>query len=136
MKLTPCEGRRPYTSKISEEPEILLAMAPIFYVLARTCLVAPVIAAERGVGAVAAVVRSWALTRGRGIAIALLVGGITVTGQLAGAVIVAIDRALKDAGTGNPVVLAMVDAGAAGAAWAAALALALSQVVLYRRLAR
>jgi hypothetical protein len=115
---------------------LVFAIPPIFYVLGRTCLAGPVIVAERGAGALAAVGRSWALTRGRGVAVALLVGGITVSGQTAGSVVVAIDHTLKTANIANPVVLAIVDAGAAAAAWAAALALALVQVVLYRRLSR
>lgn len=115
---------------------LLLAMAPIFYVLGRSCLIGPVIVAEPGTGAIAAIARSWALTRGRGVPVALLVGGISVSGQLVGAVIVAVDHSLKAAGIANPVVLAIVDAGAAAATWAAALALALVEVVLYRRLAR
>ena len=115
---------------------LLLAMAPVFYVLGRSCLTGAVICAEAGTGAVAAVKRSWALTRGRGLAVAVLVAGLTGTGQLAAAVIVAVDHVLKLAGMGNPVTLAVVDAGAAAASWASALALALVQVVLYRRLAR
>lgn len=115
---------------------LLLALAPILYVLGRTSLVGPVIAAEQGAGAVAAIVRSWALTRGRGIAIALLVSGVMVVGQLASSVIVAIDHVLKGTGLGNPVTLAAVDAGAATVTWASALALALLEVILYRRLAR
>lgn len=115
---------------------MLLAMVPIFYILGRTCLVAPVIAAEHGTGAPAAIVRSWALTRGRGIALAMLVGGITAAGQLAASVVLAIDHTLKAGGIANPVMLAIVDAGAAAATWAAALALALVEVILYRRLTR
>ena len=115
---------------------ILLAMPPIFYVLGRSCLVAPVIVAEPGRGVWAALGRSWALTRGRGFGVAVLVGGITAAGQLVASVVVGIDHVLKLGGMGNPVTLAIVDASAAGATWASALALALVQVVLYRRLAR
>lgn len=115
---------------------LLFALVPIFFVLGRACLAGPVIVAERGTGAIAAIARSWALTRGHGIAIGLLVGGLGLTGQLVGAVIVAVDHVLKGAGMGNPVTLAVVDAGAAAATWASALALALVQVILYRRLSR
>jgi hypothetical protein len=115
---------------------ILLAVPPIFYALGRTCLVAPVIVAEPGTGVWAALARSWALTKGRGIGVAVLVGGLTAAGQLAASIVIAIDHVLKVGGMGNPVTLAIVDAGAAGATWASALALALVEVVLYRRLAR
>lgn len=115
---------------------ILLAMVPIFYILGRTSLVAPILVAERTRGAMAAVVRSWTLTRGHGVMMALLIGGLTVAGQVAGAMIVAVDHAFKTQGMANPVVIAVVDAGAAGMTWASALALALVEAILYRRFAR
>lgn len=115
---------------------LLFAMAPVFYILGRTCLIAPVIVAEPGTGAPAAVARSWALTRGRGLPVAILVGGVTAAGQLAASIVLAIDHALKLGGAANPVMLAIVDAGAAAASWAAALSLALVEVILYRRLTR
>ena len=94
------------------------------------------IVAERGTGVWAALARSWALTSGRGIPVAMLVGSLTVTGQLVASIVVAIDHVLTLGGMGNPVTLAIVDAGAAGATWASAVALALVEVVLYRRFAR
>lgn len=114
----------------------VVVLPGIVYVLARAALANPVILAEPGTGAVAAVARSWRLTSGRGLAIALLVGAIMVGGQALGALIVAVERGVRAGAFANPVLLAMVDALAAGVAWAAALALALVQVVLYRRLAR
>ena len=114
----------------------LIVLPGIVYVLARTSLVGPVILGETGTGAAAAIWRSWALTRGRGVPIALLVGAIMVGGQALGAVFVGVDRGLRVAGGANPIALLLVDALAAGAAWVAALLLALVQVVLYRRLAR
>ncbi len=114
----------------------LVVFPLIVYALARTALAGPVILGETGTGAVAAIARSWALTRGRGLGIALLVGAIMIGGQALGAIFVSIDRGLRAAGAANPIALALVDALAAGAVWAAALALALVQVVLYRRLAR
>lgn len=108
----------------------------IVYVLARSTLANPVILAENGTGAVAAVARSWRLTRGRGPAVALLVGGILLGGQVFGALVVSIERGVRAGPFANPVLLAMIDVGAALVTWVAALALALVQVVLYRRLAR
>lgn len=115
---------------------LMLAVAPVFYVLGRTCLVAAVVVAEPGVGAVNAVVRSWTLTRRRGLRLAILIGGVTLAGQVAGAAVMAIDHALKAAGTANPLTLAIVDAIAAGATWAAGLTLVLVEVLIYRRLVR
>ena len=118
-------------------PVLALAMTPsIVYLLARTTLANPVILAERGTGAIAAVVRSWQLTRGYGLPIALLVGGLLIGGQALKAAIAALDGAIRAGPFANPVLLAMIDATAAGFLWAATLALALAQVVLYRRLAR
>ena len=48
----------------------------------------------------------------------------------------AIDAAVRAGPFANALLLAMIDATAAGFVWAAVLALALVQVVLYRRLAR
>ena len=47
-----------------------------------------------------------------------------------------LDRALRQAGEPNPVALAIVDAGAAVAAMAAGIAMALIAISAYRRLAR
>jgi hypothetical protein len=105
---------------------------PVLYVLARTTLTGPAIVAERK-GAMAAVMRSWTLTSGRGLGVLILVGGILIAGQVFGSVVLAADQALKG---GNPLLLAVIDAAAAGVTAVAALALALVQVVLYRRLAR
>ena len=113
-----------------------LVVPAVVYVLARSALANPVILAENGTGAVAAVARSWRLTRGRGLAVALLVGGILLGGQVFAALLVQLERGVQAGPFANPVLLAMVDAGAALVTWVAALALALVQVVLYRRLAR
>jgi hypothetical protein len=114
----------------------VVVLPGIVYVLARSTLANPVILGERGTGAVGAIARSWQLTRGHGLAVALLVGAITIGGQALGAAIVAVERGIRGGGLANPVLLAMIDALAAGIAWAAGLALALVQVALYRRLAR
>ncbi len=118
-------------------PALALVVTPaIVYLLARTTLANPIILAERGTGAIAAVIRSWQLTRGLGLALALLVGGILIGGQALRAVMAAVDAAVRAGPFANPVLLAMIDAAAAGFVWVAMLALALVQVVLYRRLAR
>jgi hypothetical protein len=108
----------------------------ILYVLARTTLAGAVILAERPIGAAQALTRSWRLTAGRGLPVAMLVGAILVGGQVLGAIVVGLERGVRASSAANPVLLAIVDATAAGVTWAAATALALVQVVLYRRLAR
>lgn len=113
-----------------------LVVPGIVYVLARTTLAGAVILAERPIGAAQALTRSWRLTAGRGLPVALLVGAILVGGQVLGAIVVGLERGVRASNLANPVLLAMVDATAAGVTWAAATALALVQVVLYRRLAR
>ncbi|HEU0066583.1 MAG TPA: hypothetical protein VFQ57_05015 [Sphingomonas sp.] len=119
-----------------------LSFAPFFvlpaivYVLARTMLIAPVIVGEPRTSAIAAIGRSVALTKGRGMPLALLVGAIMVGGQAMGTLIIAIDRAVRIGPFGNRVLIATIDGLAAGVAWAAALLLALVHVAVYRRLAR
>jgi hypothetical protein len=114
----------------------ILIVPAIVYVLARTALSGAVIVGEPGTGAAAAVARSWRLTRGPALAVALLVGAVVIGGQALGGIVVAIERAVAAGPFANPVLVAMIDAVAAGVTGAAALALALVQVVLYRRLAR
>ena len=65
-----------------------------------------------------------------------LSGGLLIVMSVAIQVVQGTIEALAHAGIGNPVVTAALDAGAAGVAWAAMLALAMMQAVLYRRLAR
>jgi hypothetical protein len=113
-----------------------IVLPGIVYVLARTVLTGAIIVGEPGTGAVAAIGRSWRLTRGHALAITFLVGAVLLGGQALGTMVVIVDRALRAGSLANPVLLAMVDAVAAGVTGAAGLVLALVQVVLYRRLAR
>lgn len=112
---------------------LAFAFLPIMWILARTALMGPVIVAERR-GAVAAVMRSWALTTGHGLSVTLIVGSILLTGQLVGSVVLALESGIGT-GAANPVVRALIDGGAAGVSWAAATMLSLVIVTLYRRLA-
>lgn len=114
----------------------LVVVPGIVYILARTVLTGAVVLGEPATGAAAAVVRSWRLTRGHALAVTLLVGGLLLAGQTLGAVVVLVERGVRSGPFANPVLLAMIDALAAGVTWAAAVALALVQVALYRRLAR
>lgn len=111
---------------------LVFAAGPIFYVYGRTMLMGPVIVAEAPVGAVAAIARSWVLTKGQGWMLAATYALVFLVPGLLGSIALSIGSA----GGGNPVIVA-IGAGLACliAAGGAAL-LALVQVALYRRLAR
>lgn len=118
-------------------PTLLVLVLPVVvYVLGRTMLLGAALLARPGTGAVRAVALSWRWTRGHGLSLALLVGGLLIGMSVAVQAVAAAVAALRHAGIANPVVLAALDAAAAGVAWAAMLALAMMQGVLYRRLAR
>jgi hypothetical protein len=112
-------------------------VAPVLYVLALSVLmlVAPAIAAGPG-SAARAVARSWTLGRGHRATLVGLAGGVVIVSQVGAAVMLAASHSLKAGGAGNPVALALLDAGAAGMLWAASLTLALAGVAAYRVLAR
>ena len=115
---------------------LALVLPAMVYVLGRTMLLGAALLARPGTGAVRAVVLSWRWPRGCGLRLALLVGGLLIGMSVAVRTVSAVIAALRHAGIANPVVLAALDAGAAAVAWAAMLALAMMQAVLYRRLAR
>lgn len=118
-------------------PVLLVVVLPaLVYVLGRTTLLGPALVGRPGTRALQSIALSWRWTRGAGLALALLVGGLLVTMSVAIQAVQATIDALARAGIANPVVTAALDAGAAGVAWAAMLALAMMQGVLYRRLAR
>lgn len=104
---------------------------PIFYIFARTMLVAPVIVRERPIGAVAAIGRSWRLTQGQGLVLTGVYAATALIGPLAGSLFLAAGEAAST----NPILVAITAAAASIAAAAGALTLALVQVVLYGRLA-
>jgi len=111
---------------------LVFAAGPIFYIYGRPMLMGPVIVAEAPVGAVAAIARSWVLTKGQGWMLAATYALVFLVPGLLGSIALSIGSA----GGGNPVIVA-IGAGLACliAAGGAAL-LALVQVTLYRRLAR
>ncbi|URW75960.1 hypothetical protein M9980_01635 [Sphingomonas donggukensis] len=115
---------------------LLAAMiAPAFYILGRTMLAGPVIVAQAPVGAVAAIRRSWALTRGHGWMLAATYAAILMGAQLVGGVFLSLAAMGTGSAGANPVVATVFDGAAAVVTSAAALTLALVQVALYRRLA-
>jgi hypothetical protein len=115
---------------------LLLYAIPGLYILGRTMLTGPVLFAEAPVGAFAAIRRSLVLTRGSGLPLMGLAAFSYISGWITGQPFMLVDRWMRTSGQENPVVLALVDAGAAAAAMAAGLAMALIAVSAYRRLAR
>lgn len=102
-------------------------------ILARTLLVAPAIVAARPIGAVAAIGRSFVLTKGYTMMLASLVLTIIVGQLLVAIPLVALDHWMT-VNAPNPIARAMVDAAVATAQALAAIAMALFQVTAYRRL--
>jgi hypothetical protein len=115
---------------------LLLYAIPGLYILGRTMLTGPALFAEAPLGALGAIRRSFTLSRGSGLPLMGLAAFSYISGWIAGAPFMMLDRALREAGEANPVALAIVDAGAAVAAMAAGLAMALIAISAYRRLAR
>jgi hypothetical protein len=120
-------------------PAILIGLSlwlvPGLWIMARLVLVSPTLVAERrGVlGAIGASVRR---TRGQDIPLTAAVALPFLGGWLASQPLLSLDAWLREATRINPVALAMVDAGAAAVALAAALAQALIAIAAYRTLAR
>jgi hypothetical protein len=115
---------------------LLLYAIPGLYILGRTMMTGPVLVAEGPIGAFAAIRRSLSLTRGAGLPLMSLAAFGYMSGWLLGMPFMALDGAMRDGGQGNPVAIALVDAGAAAAATASGVAMALIAVSVYRRLAR
>ncbi|MES2097404.1 MAG: hypothetical protein V4459_11665 [Pseudomonadota bacterium] len=102
-------------------------------VLARTLLVAPAIVAARPIGAVAAVGRSFALTRGNTMMLASVVLTVVVGQLLIAIPLGALDHWMS-VNAPNPIARAVVDVAIAAAQALAAIAMALLQVSAWRRL--
>lgn len=116
---------------------LLLWVLPGLYLLGRLLPSAPALVAERPLGAVAAVGRSFTLSKGAGLALTTLVAATYGLGWLAQQPLLMLDGWLRgQEGGGNPVALATVDALAAAVAAAASLGAVLLAVAAYRRLAR
>lgn len=117
----------------------LLYILPGLYVAGRLMLVGPVLFAERRMAALAALARSVVLTRGAGLSMAALASCTYLGGIVAGQPFLALIEVVQGdggIGSGNPVAIALLQAGAAGVAMAAGLAQALISVAAYRRLRR
>jgi len=110
-----------------------LWLVPGLYVTARLVLVGPALTVERR-GVLAAIGASVRRTRGHGLALTAAVSVPLLGGWLAAQPFVALGRVLREAGSANPVALAMAGAGSAAATFAGGLAQALVAVAAYRRL--
>ena len=115
---------------------LLLWVVPGLFVMGRTMLVAPVLVADRPVGALAAIARGWRLGRGASLSLMALSAFTYVTGWIASTPFLALDGWLREGGGNSPVPIAIVDAGAAAVATASGLAGTLVALAAYRRLAR
>ena len=115
---------------------LLLWVVPGLYLLGRLMPVGPALAAERPLSALGAIGRAWALTRGSGLSLGAVAAATLGFGWIGSQPLLLLDGWLRAQGGGNPVAVAIVDAGAAAISMAAALASALFAVAAYRRLAR
>jgi hypothetical protein len=113
---------------------LLILAVPCLYLLGRLLLLGAVLVAERPISVGAAIVRSFALTRRRGLAMMGLAALALVAGMLAPLPFRLLRDALQGAGEVNPVAVAIAEAVGSGIAAAVALATGLFQVSLYRRL--
>lgn len=114
---------------------LVILILPCLYLLGRLILVAPVIVAERPIGIARSIARSFALTRGRGLAMMALAAAVMLAGMLAPAPFRLLHDALQAEAAANPVTIALIEALGSLAAAIVALATLLIQVALYRRLA-
>ncbi|QNA84790.1 hypothetical protein G4G27_12900 [Sphingomonas sp. So64.6b] len=112
----------------------VLFLLPGLYLFGRLMVVGPILIAEPQPSIRRSVGRSWVLTRGNGLTAAALAGVTVLGGALAALPFVLIDHRLTAAKMANPVVIAMVDAAAAGVTAASMMAVALIQIAFYRRL--
>jgi hypothetical protein len=103
-------------------------------VAGRLLLVGPVLFAERRMPAMAALARSVSLTRGTGLSMAALASCTYLGGMIGAQPFLALIEAVQGDGAGNPVAVALLQAGSAAVAMAAGLAQALVSVAAYRRL--
>jgi hypothetical protein len=110
---------------------LFVVLAPVFYILARVMLMPAILVAERPVGAIGAIGRSWRLTAGNGWVITCIYATVMLAGMFVGSLFLAVAQLAGQ----NPVVVASMSLFGAGVASLSALAQALIGVVLYGRLA-
>ncbi|TPG15398.1 hypothetical protein EAH84_00895 [Sphingomonas oligophenolica] len=111
-----------------------LLLIPGLYLMSRFFLAGPIVVADRSVGALAAVARSWRVTRRAQFALLGVVALVYLSGMLLGQPFLLLGQWLAGEGGANPVAVALASAAAAAVAMAAQLASALLAVAAYRRL--
>jgi hypothetical protein len=112
----------------------LAFLLPGYYLFGRLLLASPILAAERRIGAIKAIERSWSMSRGRGFVFAGLGIFPTVMGYLAGLPVEALGDALNRAPLANPVSAMLIETIGAAIVCATMLATTLIRVSLYRRM--
>jgi len=112
---------------------MLLYILPGLYVAGRLLLVGPILLAERRMPALAALARSFALTRGVGLPMAALASCTYLGGMILGQPFILLIDTVQGSG-GNPVAIALLQTGAAAVALASGVAQALIALAAYRRL--
>lgn len=113
---------------------LLLLLLPCLYLMGRLAMVAPSLIAERPIAVSAAIKRSFALTRGRGLVMTGLVSMAVLAGLLVPAPFVLLRHALEMGHAANPVAVVTLDFIASILATIVATATILVEVSLYRRL--
>ena len=113
---------------------LLILFVPCLYLLGRLLLVGPVLVGERPIGVGQAIARSFALTRRRGLVMMGIAALALFVGMLAPAPFRLVSESLQRAHEDNPVTIALLEALGSALAAAVALATALVQIALYRRL--
>ncbi|MDB5695849.1 MAG: hypothetical protein JWN21_1392 [Sphingomonas bacterium] len=114
---------------------LALWILPGLYILGRFLPAGPALVAERPLGALNAVGRGFALTRGTGLPLMGVTAAISGLSWFAPQPLLSLDAWLRaQPGGANPLALATVDALAAAVTTLAALASALLAVAAYRRL--
>src|SRR3546814_2277266 len=88
---------------------IVILLVPAFYWIVRTMLTGAAIVAERPLGAVRAVKRSIALTRGNGLVLAALIALVTFAAELVAQIFVGAGALMASANAVNPIAMAVVD---------------------------
>ncbi len=115
---------------------LLLWVLPGLYLLGRLMPAGPALAAEQPLSAINAIGRGFRLSRGSGVTLMAIAVATLGLGWLLGQPFLMLAAWMAAQGGGNPVAIALVDAGAAAVAAVAALASALLAVTAYLRLAR
>ena len=112
----------------------LFFFLPGFSVQGRLLVALPALVAERPIGALGAMSRSLALTRGNGLVLAGFGCIVLIAGEVLASPFQAMGTALDGAPMANPVVAVLLDAAAAAGLTIGMTAAVLIQIALYRRL--